>query len=53
MEIIKIGNFEKKFFLNNVDKKIISKEMYNKINKCDTIFALLALLDKSREKDRE
>ena len=27
--------------------------MYNNINQCDTIFALLALLDRNGEKDRE
>ena len=34
-------------------KKIFITMIYNNIDKCDTIFALLAHLDSNREKDRE
>ena len=35
----------------NFDTKILITNIYNNINKCDTIFALLALLDRNTEKD--
>ena len=40
----------KKFSKKNVGKKSLKKKMYNSINKCDSIFALLAPLDRDREK---
>ena len=47
---------EKKFWKKNVGKenfkkKILITNVDNNINKCDTIFALLAPLDKNWEKD--
>ena len=49
--------FEKKFKKKNVGKiylkKISTIKNYNKINQCDTIFALFPLLDSNRQKDRE
>ena len=33
-------------------KKYFDKKNYNKINQCDTIFTLLALLDRNRENDQ-
>ena len=42
-------NCEKK----NFKTKIFITKIYNIINKCNTIFALLAPFDKNREKDRE
>ena len=48
-KILKKKNLEKKYFKT----KILITKIYNDINKCDTIFALLAPLDKNREKHRE
>ena len=43
---IRKKNFRKK---KNLKKKV-DKKIFNKINQCDTIFALLAFLEKNREK---
>ena len=37
----------------NFKTEIFITKIYNNINKCDTIFALLAPFHKNREKDRE
>ena len=47
----------KKFWKKNVEKKyfktiILKTKIYKIISKCDTIFALLAPLDRNREKHR-
>ena len=52
-------NLEKRSFTSkNIEKKdiktkILITKIYNNINKCDTIVALLAPLDRNRGKDRE
>ena len=38
---------------NYFERNILITKIYNTINQCDTIFALLAPLDRSRDKDRE
>ena len=40
---------EKKYF----ESKIWIAKIYNEINQCDIIFALLAPLDRNMEKDRK
>ena len=41
--------WEKKYFKT----KILTTKVYNNINKCDTIFALLAPLYRNKEKHKE
>ena len=41
-------NFGKKYF----ETKIFIRKIHNTINQCDTIFALLAPLDRDKEKGR-
>ena len=43
-------NIGKKFGKKNFEKKYFKTKIYKNINKCDTIFDLLAPLDRNREK---
>ena len=52
------NNFEKKVLKKKFGKKyfetkILIRKIYNTMNQCGTIFALLAPLDKNRTKDGE
>ena len=46
---IRKENFRKKILEKKMSKKKLTK-IFNKINQCDTIFALLAFLERNREK---